>query len=35
MNDEGAMRVLHRITHHAKQAQPRLERKTLRRRTIR
>ena len=29
MNDEGAMRVLHRITHHAKQAQPRLEWKTL------
>ena len=30
MNDEGAMRVLDRVTHHAKQAQPRLERKTLR-----
>ena len=29
VNDEGAMRVLDGVTHHAKQAQPRLERKTL------
>ena len=29
VNDEGAMRVLDRVAHHAKQAQPSLERKTL------
>ena len=35
VDDQGAMRVLHGITHHTKEPQPGLERQTTRRRTIR